>query len=87
MLQDSESPAWSHIGSMRLDKLTDFLALGLNTVGKTTTNLTLGEELGTEPDFYFLYSDLDAPNFLKEQEKNEKNPEVSYTVGSILIYC
>jgi hypothetical protein len=72
---------------MRLDKLTDFLALGLNTVGKTTTNLTLGEELGTEPDFYFLYSDLDAPNFLKEQEKNEKNPEVSYTVGSILIYC
>lgn len=87
MLQDSESPAWSHIGSMSLDKLTDFLALGLNTVGKTTTNLTLGEELGTEPDFYFLYSDLDAPNFLKEQEKNEKNPEVSYTVGSILIYC
>ena len=87
MLQDSVSPAWSHIGSMRLDKLTDFLALGLNTVGKTTTNLTLGEELGTEPDFYFLYSDLDAPNFLKEQEKNEKNPEVSYTVGSILIYC
>ena len=87
MLQDSESQSWSHIGSKSLDKLTDFQALGLNTVVKTTTNLTLGEELGTEPDFYFLYSDLDAPNFLKEQEKNEKNPEVSYTVGSILIYC
>lgn len=51
---------------MRLDKLIDFLVLGLNIVGKIIINLILGEEFGIEFDFYFLYLDLDVLNFLKE---------------------